>query len=519
MRIGIAKEIAAHERRVACTPPESARLHRLGYAVLVETQAGAAAGFADSDYAAAGATICADADALWQQADIVCKIRPPAEHPAMQLHEADLVRAGKTLISLLEPAQNTDLMTRIAAAGGTVIALDAIPRLSRAQKMDALSSMAGLAGYRAVIEAGQHFEGFFGGQITAAGKVEPARVLVIGAGVAGLAAIATAVSLGAVVRAFDTRPEVAQQIESMNAEFLWLELTESGASESGYAKVMSAEFIAAEMALFAAQAKTVDIIITTALIPGKPAPKLITAEMVQSMRRGSVIVDMAAQQGGNCALTRPGEIACVDGVTIVGYTDFPSRMAAQASRLLAANLRHLLDDLTPHSDGQLVLALDDAVIGSATVVHQGEVRWPPPPVAVSAAPAAQPAAAVEPPPGKPRRPFGGWRQAGLLALVGLALLAVGSVAPADFMGHFTVFVLACFVGWQVVWRVTPALHTPLMSVTNAISGIIVVGAMLQINATSYLAAALAVVALMLAAINIAGGFWVTWRMLKMFQRD
>ena len=517
MNLGIAKEILPLERRVAGTPLEVAKLLKLGYRVLVESGAGEAAGFSDQSYIDAGAEICPDAAALWDQSDIVCKVRAPADHPELKKHESEMVGETKTLISLFAPAQNEDMIKSIAAQGGTAIAMDAIPRISRAQKMDVLSSMANVAGYRAVIEAGQHFGRFFTGQITAAGKMPPAKVMVIGAGVAGLAAIGTAVSLGAIVRAFDTRPEVKEQIESMNAEFLELEFEEDGSGEGGYAKVMSKEFIEAEMALFAEQAKDVDIIITTALIPGKPAPKLITAEMVKSMKPGSVVVDLAAEQGGNCELTVPGEVANVEDVTIVGYTDFPSKMAAQSSQLYATNIRHLLTDTTPEKDGQLVLDLEDDVVRGSTMVKAGEILWPPPPIQVSAAPKKTPE--IEAPAPEPEDP----RKKATSTIIGmgvvaLAILGVGSVAPASFMSHFTVFVLACFVGWQVIWNVTPALHTPLMSVTNAISGIIVIGAILQVSASGSLAVGLAVFAVILASINIAGGFLVTQRMLKMFQK-
>ena len=517
MKIGIPREIASGERRVACTPVEVPKLIKLGYDVLVQSGAGEAAGFADSDFESSGAGIVADAESLWAQSDIVTKIRAPMESGELGEHEQNKVVTGKTLISLFAPAQNEEMFTGISENGGTVIAMDAIPRISRAQKMDVLSSMANVAGYRAVIEAGQHFGRFFTGQITAAGKMPPAKVLVIGAGVAGLSATGTAVSLGAIVRAFDTRPEVREQVESMNAEFLEVEIEEDGSGSGGYAKVMSPEFIEAEMALFLEQAKEVDIIITTALIPGRPAPKLITAEMVEAMKPGSVIVDMAAEQGGNCELTVPDQINVVHGVSVIGYTDYPSRMAAQSSQLFATNVRHLLSDLTPENDGELVLDLDDEVVRGSTVVKAGEILWPPPPVQVSARPPQPPAPdpVVETVSPKSRAfssVIGGLAAAGVI-------LGMGAVAPASFMAHFTVFVLACFVGWQVIWNVSPSLHTPLMSVTNAISGIIVIGALVQINAPDKLAVGLAVAATLLASINIAGGFLVTQRMLKMFRRD
>jgi NAD(P) transhydrogenase subunit alpha len=398
------------------------------------------------------------------------------------------------------------------------MAMDSIPRISRAQKMDALSSMANIAGYRAVVEAAQHFGRFFTGQITAAGKVPPAKVMVIGAGVAGLAAIGAAKSMGAIVRAFDTRPEVKEQVESMDAEFLMLDFEddEDGSGEGGYAKVMSDEFIKAEMALFAEQAKDVDIIITTALIPGKPAPRLITADMVRSMKDGSVIVDLAAEQGGNCELTEPGKVAETDGVSIIGYTDLPSRLAAQSSQLYATNLRHLLTDLTPEKDGNIVVDFEDEVVRGATVCKEGETTWPPPAPKLSAAPPkAKPAPA--PIPKEPEKP-GVFGPIAAMVLGGIALLGLGAVAPASFMAHFTVFVLACFVGYMVIWNVTPALHTPLMSVTNAISSIIVIGALMQISSTDKTIMWIAAATVLITSINIAGGFAVTRRMLEMFRK-
>jgi len=410
-------------------------------------------------------------------------------------------------------------MDRLKARQATVMAMDSVPRISRAQKADALSSMANIAGYRAVIEAAAQFGRFFTGQITAAGKVPPAKFMVIGAGVAGLAAIGAAGSMGAIVRAFDTRPEVKEQVESMGAEFLELdyEEEEDGAGEGGYAKVMSKAFIEAEMKLFFEQAMEVDIIITTALIPGKPAPKLITSAMVESMRDGSVIVDLAAEQGGNCALTEPGKIVVKHGVTIIGLTDLPSRLPTQSSQLYGTNLRHLLTDLTPEKDGQLNVNMDDEIIRGVTVIHGGEITWPPPPPKISAAPAQKLATAAPPVEQKEEKSGAAGGLIGL-GIASVLLLAVGSVAPAAFLAHFTVFVLACFVGYMVVWNVTPALHTPLMSVTNAISGIIVIGALLQVSGSSALVTFLAAVGILIATVNIAGGFLVTQRMLKMFQK-
>jgi NAD(P) transhydrogenase subunit alpha len=396
--------------------------------------------------------------------------------------------------------------------------MDSVPRIYRAQKMDALSSMANVAGYRAVVEAANHFGRFFTGQVTAAGKVPPAKVMVIGAGVAGLAAVGAAGSMGAIVRAFDTRPEVKEQVESMGAEFLMLDFEEEGSGTGGYAKTMSAEFIKAEMELFARQAMEVDIIITTALIPGKPAPKLITEAMVETMQDGSVIVDLAAQQGGNCALCVPGEVVVRHGVTIIGITDLPSRLPTQSSQLYGTNLRHLLTDLTPEKDGQIDVNMEDEAIRGATVIKEGKITWPPPPPKLSAAPAKPAATPAPPQPEEAAEKPKGWGGAIAMGVSALALFALGSVAPADFLAHFTVFVLACFVGYMVVWNVTPALHTPLMSVTNAISGIIVIGAVLQISSPSGLVAFLAAIAILIATVNVFGGFYVTQRMLRMFQK-
>jgi NAD(P) transhydrogenase subunit alpha len=511
MRIGVPRETFAGEKRVATTPEVAAQLVKLGFDVSVETNAGAAANYSDSAYEAAGCSIAATADELWSGADIILKVRGPDEA------EAGRLKGGQTLISFFYPAQNQDLLKQLSDKGVTVMAMDSVPRISRAQKMDALSSMANIAGYRAVVEAAQHFGRFFTGQITAAGKVPPAKVLVIGAGVAGLAAIGAAKSMGAIVRSFDTRPEVKEQIESMDAEFLMLDFAdEDGSGEGGYAKVMSDEFIKAEMELFAEQAKDVDIIITTALIPGKPAPRLITAEMVESMKDGSVIVDLAAEQGGNCELTQPGEVAVRHGVTLIGYTDLPSRLAAQSSQLYATNLRHLLTDLTPEKDGQIVVDMDDEVIRGATVCTGGEVTWPPPAPKISAAPP-KPKPKPAPVPVEPKKKSAAGPIIGMV-IAGLALLGLGAVAPQDFMAHFTVFVLACFVGYMVIWNVTAALHTPLMSVTNAISSIIVIGALMQISSETEVIKWIAVATVGITAVNIFGGFAVTRRMLEMFRK-
>jgi NAD(P) transhydrogenase subunit alpha len=519
MTIAVPRETHAGERRVAATPDTVTQLSKLGYTVEIESGAGVLAAFSDDAYRAAGARIVDDRRALWASADVVIKVRPPS------LEEAGQLKPGATLIGFVWPAQHAALLEALAARNATVLAMDCVPRISRAQKLDALSSMANMAGYRAVIEAAQHFGRLFTGQITAAGKMPPAKVLVIGAGVAGLAAIGAARGLGAIVRAFDTRPEAGQQVESMGADFLQVDIDEEGSGGGGYAKQMSAKFIEAEMALFAQQAKEVDIIITTALIPGKPAPRLITAETAALMRAGSVIVDMAAEQGGNCELTRADEVVNVNGVAVVGYTDLPSRMATQSSQLYATNLRHLLTDLTPAKDGELTLNLDDVVQRGTTVVHAGAVCWPPAQSVLQPTPAAKPAEDAKKPVAVQASidPAVQARRRGMISLVALAiaavlLLALGAVAPPSFVGHLTVFVLAVFVGYQVVWNVTPALHTPLMSVTNAISGIIVIGALLRPGSSQTLVSVLAGVALLVATINIAGGFLVTQRMLKMFQR-
>ncbi|MDK3023435.1 Re/Si-specific NAD(P)(+) transhydrogenase subunit alpha [Cupriavidus taiwanensis] len=517
MTIGVPREVHPGERRVAATPESVRELLKLGYQVVVETGAGQEASFSDDDYRAAGAAIV-DAASLWASVDVVAKVRPPQVHPSLGVEEAALLKKHATLIGFVWPAQQMPMLERLAQRGATVLAMDCVPRISRAQKLDALSSMANMAGYRAVIEAAHAFGRPFAGQITAAGKIPPARVLVIGAGVAGLAAIGAARSLGAVVRAFDTRPVVRQQIESLGAEFLTVEIEEDGSGSGGYAREMSPAFIEAEMRLFAGQAREVDIIITTALIPGKPAPKLLEAATVGLMRAGSVVVDLAAEQGGNCVLTVPGESVRRDGVTIIGYTDLPSRMAAQASQLYATNIRHLLSELTPGKDGQLVVEMADEMIRGATVLHQGAVTWPPPPLTVAVPQQQAPAEVPVPAEAAPPRSRTGTALVAL-ALAAAALLALGAVAPPAFMAHFTVFVLAIFVGYQVVWNVTAALHTPLMSVTNAISGIIVVGALVQLGKPSLLTAVIAGCAVLVATINIAGGFLVTQRMLKMFQRD
>ena len=525
MKIGVLKEIHVGEKRVATTPEVAEKLIVLGFDVIVESGAGAGANFADKAYQDAGAKIGKNAQSTWGESDLVIKVRPPQRNSALNQHEIDLMPSGCRLISFLWPAQNEKLLKLLAERNATALSMDSIPRISRAQKLDALSSMANIAGYRSVIEASSIFGRFFAGQITAAGKVSPAKVMVIGAGVAGLAAIGTAKSLGAIVRAFDTRPEVKDQIQSMDAEFLELEFEEDGSGEGGYAKVMSKEFIDAEMALFAEQAKEVDIIITTALIPGKPAPKLITSDMVKSMRDGSVIVDLAAEQGGNCELTVPGKVVVKHGVNIVGYTDLPSRLAAQSSQLYATNIYNLIEEMCPEKDGNILVDMEDVVVRGATVVNQGEITWPPPPIEVSSgrkpsfggqSVSTEPEAAK--PPAPPSQVAKVAKSAILPMLIGgLVFLGLGLVAPPSFMAHFTVFVLACFIGYMVIWNVTPALHTPLMSVTNAISSIIVLGALTQVSSDNPTIMYLSVFALFITSINIIGGFSVTQRMLQMFK--
>ncbi len=512
MKIGVPKEIHAGEKRVATTPEVIGHLKKLGFEVLVEAGAGAGAHFSDAAYSEAGATVVDNAKSVWSDSDIVLKVRGPE----LNGEEINLLKEGQILISFLWPAQNPDLLKKLAEKKVTAMAMDMVPRISRAQKMDALSSMANIAGYRAVVEAAQNFGRFFTGQITAAGKVPPAKVMVIGAGVAGLAAIGAAKSMGAIVRAFDTRPEVKEQVESMDAEFLELDFEEEGSGTGGYAKVMSKEFIEAEMKLFAEQAEEVDIIITTALIPGKPAPELIKEEMVVSMKDGSVVVDLAAEQGGNCKLSEAGKIVKAHGVSVIGYTDLPSRMATQASQLYGTNLRHLLTDMCKEKDGNAKVDFEDEVVRGATAVKAGEITFPPPAPKLSAAPAKPAEKPVEVKPAEeessvmgPLITFG----VGALGLFGL-----GAIAPASFMAHFTVFVLACFVGYMVIWNVSAALHTPLMSVTNAISSIIVIGAILQISSGNQTIMWVAGFAVLITSINIVGGFAVTRRMLEMFRK-
>jgi H+-translocating NAD(P) transhydrogenase subunit alpha len=523
--IGVPKEVFPDEKRVATVPEVVPKLAKLGFRVMVQSGAGEAASISDDAYAAAGATVVPDAAAVWSGADIIFKVRAPNRD------EVQGMREGQILVSFIWPAQNPELLQQLAAKKATVLAMDSVPRMSRAQKLDALSSMANIGGYRAVIEAAHHFGRFFTGQITAAGKVPPAKVFVIGAGVAGLAAIGAASGLGAIVRANDTRPEVADQIRSLGGEYVPVDYVEEGTGVGGYAKVMSEGFQKAQRETFAKQAKEVDIIITTALIPGKPAPKLITAEMVRSMKPGSVIVDMAAEQGGNCELTEPGKVVVKHGVTIIGYTDLPSRLATQSSTLYATNLFRLSEDLCKAKDGVYNINMDDEVIRGTTVVKDGAVTWPAPAPKLSAAlpakvaPKAVPAAA---PAGKKGghgagAPMAAKTLAIMFAAAAILFVSIGLYAPPAFLGHFTVFVLACFVGYMVVWNVTPALHTPLMSVTNAISSIIIIGALVQVappgeGTRPEIIRWLAVAGIALAAINMFGGFAVTQRMLSMFRK-
>lgn len=523
MKIGTPKEISAGESRVAMTPDSALALQKLGHECLVEAGAGLAAGFSDQAYKDAGVEVVKTAATLWKAADIVAKVRPPNATEAKRLTE------GKTLISFFYPAQNEEQMAKIAGQGASVIAMDMVPRISRAQKMDALSSMANIAGYRAVIEAGNNFGRFFTGQITAAGKVPPAKVLVVGAGVAGLAAIGTATSLGAITFAFDVRPEVAEQIESMGAEFVFLDFEEAqqdGAATGGYAAPSSPEFREKQLAKFRELAPEIDIVITTALIPGRPAPKLWLEDMVAAMKPGSVVVDLAAEQGGNCDLTVANEkVVSENGVTIVGYTDFASRMASQSSTLYATNIRHMMTDLTPEKDGVVNHDMEDDVIRGATVTHAGEVTFPPPPPKVQAIAAKPQEKPKEKTPEEKRaEEIAAFKQqtrnqVTLLAVGGGLTLALGLIAPASFMQHFIVFVLSVFVGFQVIWNVSHSLHTPLMAVTNAISSIIILGALMQIGSGSSLVVILAALSVFMAGINIFGGFLVTRRMLAMFQKS
>ncbi|OOY21438.1 NAD(P) transhydrogenase subunit alpha [Thioclava sp. DLFJ5-1] len=524
MKIGAPKEIFEGEARVAMTPDSALQLQKLGHECFIETGAGVRAGFTDEAYEAANVTVIKTAAALFKEVDFVIKVRPPSDTEVKRL------KPGQTLISFFYPAQNEELLKAAEKTGANVIAMDMVPRISRAQKMDALSSMANIAGYRAVLEAGNNFGRFFTGQVTAAGKVPPAKVLVVGAGVAGLAAIGASTSLGAITYAFDVRPEVAEQIESMGAEFVYLDFEEAakdGAETGGYAAPSSPEFREAQLAKFRELAPDIDIVITTALIPGRDAPVLWTKDMVEAMKPGSVIVDLAAERGGNCELTVPDQkIVSDNGVTIVGYTDFPSRMATQSSSLYSTNIRHMMTDLTPEKDGVVVHDMEDDVIRGATVAYQGEITFPPPKPKVAAIAAQKPKEKAKEltPEEKRAAEVAEFKkqtrnQVTLLAVGAIVLLGVGLVAPASFMQHFIVFVLSCFVGFQVIWNVSHSLHTPLMAVTNAISSIIILGALLQIGSGSWLVILLAALSVFMAGINIFGGFMVTRRMLAMFQKS
>ncbi|MFZ7317403.1 Re/Si-specific NAD(P)(+) transhydrogenase subunit alpha [Avibacterium avium] len=508
MLIGVPRERLDNETRVAATPKTVQQILKLGFEIIVEHDAGFKASFEDQAFIEAGAKVGTEQE-VWN-ADVIMKVNPPTDE------EIALIKEGATLISFIWPAQNEALMKKLSAKKINVLAMDAVPRISRAQALDALSSMANISGYRAVVEAANAFGSFFTGQITAAGKVPPAKVLVIGAGVAGLAAIGTANSLGAIVRAFDSRPEVKEQVKSMGADFLEIDFEEEGGSGDGYAKVMSEEFNRRAMELYAAQAKEVDIIITTAAIPGKPAPRLITKEMVDSMKPGSVIVDLAALTGGNCEYTKPGEVFVTPNqVKIIGYTDFPARLPTQSSQLYGTNLVNLLKLLCKEKDGTINIDFDDVVLRGVTVIRDGEITWPAPPIQVSAQPQQKVEVVVEKKEEKPQDPRVKY---GIMGAIGVLFLWLGSVMPAAFLSHFTVFVLACVVGYYVVWNVSHALHTPLMAVTNAISGIIIVGALLQIAQGSFFISLLAFIAILVASINIFGGFKVTQRMLAMFRK-
>lgn len=512
MIIGIPRESLIGETRVAATINSVGQLIKLGFDVVVEAGAGERASFTDEAYIASGASIVKDTD-VWQS-DIVYKINPPNEE------EIGRIKEGTTLVSFIYPAQNPDLVNKLSKKKINVLAMDMVPRISRAQFLDALSSMSSIGGYRAVVEAAHSFGRFFTGQITAAGKVPPAKVLIIGAGVAGLAAIGTASSLGAIVRAFDTRLEVAEQIESMGGEFLKLDFSgnEDSSTSGGYAKVMSEEFIKAEMTLFAEQAKEVDIIITTALIPGKPAPKLISKDMVDSMKPGSVIVDMAAIAGGNCDYTVPGKVFVTDsGVKVIGYSDLPGRLPTQASEMYSTNLVNLTKLLSKEKDGNININFEDVILRNMSVISNGRISFPPPVISVSAAPVKKEtdiAEALSKAKQKPSK-----RKYVLGAAVILLFGWIGQMSPPEFLSHFTVFLLACVVGYYVVWNVTHSLHTPLMSVTNAVSGIIVVGALLQIDSSITIVKVLSFIGILIATINIVGGFTVTQRMLKMFSKE
>lgn len=509
MIVGIPKEVFAGEKRVAATPETIEKIMKLGFQVQVETEAGLEANITDEAYAKSGALVVQN---VFATSDVILKVRAPNNT------EIEGMKSGATLLSFIWPAQNPELLKVLQNKKITTLAMDSVPRISRAQKLDALSSMANIAGYRAVIEAAHHFGRFFTGQITAAGKVPPAQVFVIGAGVAGLSAIGTASSLGAIVKANDTRPEVADQVKSMGGSFVHVKTEESGSSQTGYAKVMSEDYQKAQRIVFAKQIMEADIVITTALIPGKPAPKLITTEMVKSMKPGSVIVDLASEQGGNCEQTVPGEVVKKWSVTIIGYTDLPSRLAKQSSQLYGTNLFRFLEELCTTKDGVIVHNMNDEVIRGATVTNSGEITWPPPVVAVSAQPVATASVSATKPSGHKKSETKEKPNVFVFIAAALALVLVGLYAPVVFVTQMTVFILACLIGYMVVWNVTASLHTPLMSVTNAISSIIIVGALLQISSEDIWIQVLSTVAVVLTSINLFGGFAVTQRMLNMFKK-
>lgn len=520
MKIGIPKEIHSDERRVAIIPEVVEKLIKLGFQVSVESGSGTLAQFSDEDYKKAGAEIINETKTLWGFSDLIIKVRAPEFNHSIGLHEVNLLKESAWLVSFIWPAQNPELLDLFKTKKTTVLAMDCVPRISRAQKIDALSSMANIAGYRAIIEAAHYFGRFFTGQVTAAGKIPPAKVFVIGAGVAGLSAIGSASSLGAIVRATDTRPGVDEQIKSMGGSFVEVPFKESGAGGGGYAKVMSAEFQKSQAELIRNQCKEVDIIITTALIPGKPAPKLISKSMVESMKSGSVIVDLASEQGGNCELTSPGQVIVHQGVTIIGYTDLPSRLPTQSSTLYANNILRLIEELCPQKDGIIYLNHQDEMLRNTMIIEKGLLTWPPPVIAPTIVSSENSSTtpieskSLNRAKDKPNNfkiviPF---------ILVSLGLIFAGVFAPSAFIGHLTVFILSCFIGYMVVWNVTPALHTPLMSVTNAISSIVILGALMQGSNTSELVNWLAIIAIFLTTINMVGGFLVTHRMLRMFQK-
>ena len=514
MQIGIPRESLPGENRVAATPISVPQLIKLGYSVVVESGAGQRASLPDEAYEVTGARLGTTAE-VWGS-DVILAVNEPS------VDELESMRPGATLITFLYPRQNEALLKALQKQGVTALSMDMVPRISRAQSMDALSSMANISGYRAIVEASYEFGRTFGGQVTAAGKVAPAKVFVIGTGVAGLAALGAANSRGAEVYATDVRPETAEQVESMGATFLKVRTAadDQGVSSDGYAKQTSDDYNTRAAELYLEQASKVDIIVTTAAIPGRPSPKLITAEMVEQMRPGSVIVDLAALGGGNCVLTRPGEKYVTDnGVTIIGYTDLPSRLPGLASQLYATNVVNLLKLATPESNGSIVVDFDDEVLRNMTVTRGGEITFPPPPIQVSAAPAVKPEAHLAPQEAQePKAPKPWYLSFGIVGVLAIGLIALLTYAPASFVSLFGVFALALVVGYYVVWNVTAALHTPLMSVTNAVSGIILVGAITQLGNDNWAIKIIATGAVLIASINVFGGFTVTQRMLKMFRK-